>query len=188
MLIPEHAIANNPLEKNRLRVGVIPKFGNRQYVPGSQKATVIWYDNKNNPEETDVSMLKPLSTTVAQEERQKQNLAEEVEWDKYKANDVDVNPETHEETKKTNDDRMSNALTGLQASFRKMLEEIDQVVKDLEKESKALKHELYKMSWFMRGALSIEQAFMLDIQDREIISNIIHENLEVTKDTKLPFF
>jgi len=68
------------------------------------------------------------------------------------------------------------------------LEEIDQVVKDLEKESKALKHELYKMSWFMRGALSIEQAFMLDIQDREIISNIIHENLEVTKDTKLPFF
>lgn len=122
------AIANNPLEKNRIRVGVIPKFGNRQYVPGSQKATVIWYDNKNNPEETDVSMLKPLSTTVAQEERQKQNLAEEIEWDKYKANDVDVNPETHEETKKTNDDRMSNALTGLQASFRKMLEEIDQVL------------------------------------------------------------
>jgi hypothetical protein len=121
-------LANSPLEKNRIRVGAIPKFGNRQYVPGRSKATVIWYDNKNNPEEIDISMLKPLPTATAKEEIQKQNLNEEIEWDKYKANDVDVNPETHEDTKKTNDERMSTALTGLQASFRKMLEEIDQVL------------------------------------------------------------
>lgn len=68
------------------------------------------------------------------------------------------------------------------------LDEIDQVVQDLEKESKALKHELYKMAWFMRGALSIEEAFMLDQNDREIISKIIQDNIETTKETKLPFF
>ena len=44
------------------------------------------------------------------------------------------------------------------------------------------------MAWYMRGSLSIEQAFMLDYNDRMIISDIIEENLETTKETKLPFF
>jgi hypothetical protein len=68
------------------------------------------------------------------------------------------------------------------------LEEIDQVAKDLEEESKAIRKQLYKMAWYMRGSLSIEQAFMLDYNDRMIISDIIEENLETTKETKLPFF
>jgi hypothetical protein len=68
------------------------------------------------------------------------------------------------------------------------MEEINDVVKKLDEESKALKHELYKMAWFMRGALSIEEAFMLDQHDRDIISKIIHDNIETTKETKLPFF
>lgn len=68
------------------------------------------------------------------------------------------------------------------------LEEIDQVAKELEEESKAIRKQLYKMAWYMRGSLSIEQAFMLDYNDRMIISEIIEENLETTKETKLPFF
>ena len=40
----------------------------------------------------------------------------------------------------------------------------------------------------MRGALSIEQAFMLDIQDREIIIDLIKDNLEMTKESGMPFF
>ena len=68
------------------------------------------------------------------------------------------------------------------------LEEIDQIAKELEEESKAIRKQLYKMAWFMRGSLSIEQAFMLDYNDRLIISDIIEENLETTKETKLPFF
>lgn len=66
--------------------------------------------------------------------------------------------------------------------------EIDQVVKEMEEESKALIKDLYKMAWYMRGALSIEEAFQLDFNDRMIISDIIKENLETTKETKLPFF
>lgn len=68
------------------------------------------------------------------------------------------------------------------------LEEIDQVAKDLEAESKAIRKQLYKMAWYMRGSLSIEQAFMLDYNDRMIISDIIEENLETTKETRMPFF
>jgi hypothetical protein len=66
------------------------------------------------------------------------------------------------------------------------LDEIDQEVKKLERESKALKHELFKMAWFMRGSLSIEQAYMLDQEDREIISKIILENIENSKTTGMP--
>jgi hypothetical protein len=66
--------------------------------------------------------------------------------------------------------------------------EIEQEVKKLENESKALKKELYKLAWFMRGSLSVEQAFMLDLQDIEIIHEIIKENIETTKETNLPFF
>jgi hypothetical protein len=66
--------------------------------------------------------------------------------------------------------------------------EIQEVVEQLEKESKALKKELYKFAWYMRGSLSISEAFMLDYNDRMIIGDIIQENLETTKETRLPFF
>jgi hypothetical protein len=66
--------------------------------------------------------------------------------------------------------------------------EIEAEVKSLDKESKALRKDTYKLAWFMRGALSVEQAFMMDIADREIISDIIKENMETTKESGLPFF
>jgi hypothetical protein len=65
---------------------------------------------------------------------------------------------------------------------------IHEEVRKMDKESKALRKELYKLSWFMRGALSIEQAFSMDIADREILGDIIKENLETTKESGLPFF
>jgi hypothetical protein len=68
------------------------------------------------------------------------------------------------------------------------MEEIHKEVKKLEDESKALKKELYKLAWFMRGALTFEQAYLLDVADREIISEIVQENLETTKESQLPFF
>jgi hypothetical protein len=40
----------------------------------------------------------------------------------------------------------------------------------------------------MRGSLTIEQAFQLDYESREIIQKIVEENLETTKKTGLPFF
>lgn len=40
----------------------------------------------------------------------------------------------------------------------------------------------------MRGGITADEAFALCMEDREIISNIIKENLETTKKSGLPFF
>lgn len=58
----------------------------------------------------------------------------------------------------------------------------------MEAEIKALKEELMKMAWFMRGGMTLEEAYNLDFQEREIIAGIIKENLETTKKTGLSFF
>jgi len=68
------------------------------------------------------------------------------------------------------------------------IEEIDEVVKEMDKESKAIKTELLRMCWFMRGGMTLEEAYNLDHETREIISNIVEKNLETTKETKMPFF
>jgi len=67
----------------------------------------------------------------------------------------------------------------------------DQVIKyldGLDKESLSLKEDLLKMCWYMRGGLSYDDAFLLDYQERELISNLIKENMETTKKSGLPFF
>lgn len=68
------------------------------------------------------------------------------------------------------------------------LEEIQKLSENLERETKALKDELFTICWFMRGSLSISEAFDLSQEDLEILSKIIKENLENTKKTGLPFF
>lgn len=40
----------------------------------------------------------------------------------------------------------------------------------------------------MRGGISLDEMFQLGNKDREIVQDIVKENLEVTKETSLPFF
>ena len=68
------------------------------------------------------------------------------------------------------------------------LPEILKEVEKLDKESKILKADLLKMCWYMRGGLSIDDAFALSIEEREIIAEVVKENLETTKKSGLPFF
>lgn len=44
------------------------------------------------------------------------------------------------------------------------------------------------MCWYMRGGLTYDEAMGLSKVDREIIGEIIKDNLETTKKSKLPFF
>jgi hypothetical protein len=53
---------------------------------------------------------------------------------------------------------------------------------------KALKEELFRLCWFMRGGVTLEEAYHIDVADRQIINNIIKDNLETTKESGLPFF
>jgi cob(I)alamin adenosyltransferase len=68
------------------------------------------------------------------------------------------------------------------------LEEINELVSKMEKEIRAVKDNLFKLCWYMRGGLNIEQAYNLDREDIEVISKLIESNLETTNKTKLPFF
>jgi hypothetical protein len=58
----------------------------------------------------------------------------------------------------------------------------------MEKEIRAAKDELIKMCWFMRGGMTLSEAYETDALDRELIGKLIESNLETTNKTKLPFF
>lgn len=68
---------------------------------------------------------------------------------------------------------------------------VDQIVEwieQLENESKAVKSEILKLCWYMRGSISYDEGMLLSLQDRSIISDIIKENIETTQKSGLPFF
>lgn len=65
--------------------------------------------------------------------------------------------------------------------------EILQLAAQMDKEARAIKKEALKLCWYMRG-LSYSEAMHLSYEERELIGEIIKENLETTKKTGLPFF
>jgi hypothetical protein len=66
--------------------------------------------------------------------------------------------------------------------------EILEEVKRFEGDQKQIKHELLKLCWFMRGGVSLEEAYTLSYEERMLIGDIVKENLETTKKSKMPFF
>ena len=66
--------------------------------------------------------------------------------------------------------------------------DIIKTLKDMESGQKELKHELMKICWYMRGGLSYSEASALSPTEREIIANLVKENMETTKKTGQPFF
>lgn len=67
-------------------------------------------------------------------------------------------------------------------------EGIEKLSKAYEKDTKAIKEELFRICWYMRGSISINECYLLTTEDREIIAKIIEDNLNTTKETHLPFF
>lgn len=57
-----------------------------------------------------------------------------------------------------------------------------------DKEIRALKDDALRMSWYMRGGLSYDDAMLLDSKERDIISKIIKDNMQTTEKTRMPFF
>jgi len=66
--------------------------------------------------------------------------------------------------------------------------EIVEYVESLERDTKEFKKLLFKLGWYMRGSLSMVEVFHLDQENRNIIMDIIEENLETTKESGLNFF
>ncbi len=58
----------------------------------------------------------------------------------------------------------------------------------MENSQKELKHELVEGCWYMRGGLSYSEANALCPTEREIIAQLVKDNLETAKKTGQPFF
>jgi uncharacterized protein YcfL len=57
----------------------------------------------------------------------------------------------------------------------------------MENEIKSIKEGCYRLSWYMRGGVTIEQLlYDTDLEDHEVMSKIIKDNIENTKNSRLP--
>lgn len=67
-------------------------------------------------------------------------------------------------------------------------EQISKIVESMEEDTKQIRQEALKMSWYMRGGITYDQALQLSVTERNIISEIVKDNMETTKKSGLPFF
>jgi hypothetical protein len=44
------------------------------------------------------------------------------------------------------------------------------------------------MAWYMRGGATYEDVLQMSFQERDLVTDLIKDNLETTKTSKLPFF
>lgn len=62
-----------------------------------------------------------------------------------------------------------------------------QLVADYEGETKQIKDEIFRLTWYMRGGVSSEDLFWkYSVEDREIINKVIKDNIEATNKSGLP--
>lgn len=62
------------------------------------------------------------------------------------------------------------------------------MIQQFDNDIKAIKSELLKLCWYMRGGLGYNESHLLTYEERELIGKLIAENLETTKTSGLPFF
>lgn len=67
-------------------------------------------------------------------------------------------------------------------------EEISNLVEEMDKEANSIRQQSLKMSWYMRGGATYEDVLQMSFQERQMINELIKENLETTKSSRLPFF
>ena len=67
-------------------------------------------------------------------------------------------------------------------------ESIAEMLENYDKDSKALKKSIYRLCWSMRGGITLDELYQLSTDDRNILSELVKDNLEITKETKLPYF
>jgi hypothetical protein len=62
------------------------------------------------------------------------------------------------------------------------------MVDQMDQEADSIRKQSLKMSWYMRGGATYEDVMQMSNQERKMVSELIKDNLETTKNSKLPFF
>lgn len=65
---------------------------------------------------------------------------------------------------------------------------VQKLLERYDNESSEIKKSALSLSWYMRGGASYIDVLNMSIQERKFISEIIDKNMEITKETQLPFF
>jgi hypothetical protein len=65
---------------------------------------------------------------------------------------------------------------------------VGRYIEGMENEARDIRADVFKMIWHMRGGINLDQAMLMTYSERQIVNDIIKENLETTKKTGLPFF
>ena len=58
----------------------------------------------------------------------------------------------------------------------------------MENETKNFKLDLMRLCWYMRGSITLDEIYASNVEDREVMSKLIKENLDTAKKTGQPFF
>jgi hypothetical protein len=62
--------------------------------------------------------------------------------------------------------------------------EIEQMLESYDKEVKRLKQHMSKLSWYMRGGVNYEQLMSMSLADIENFTEVIDDNIELSKKAK----
>lgn len=62
-------------------------------------------------------------------------------------------------------------------------DEIGNYLNGMDSERKSLKQNVHELMWWMRGSVTLEEAWAMSSDDRKSINQIIKENLETMKKT-----
>ena len=64
--------------------------------------------------------------------------------------------------------------------------DIEAYLKSIDMEAKQIKDEIFRISWYMRGGVTSQDLYHIySYEDRTIINNIIKDNIEATKTSRL---
>ena len=64
-------------------------------------------------------------------------------------------------------------------------QEINEYIKSLHEESRAIKQQVFEICWYMRGGITLAEAYTLSYDDRAYIHKLIEQNIERTKESGL---
>ncbi len=67
-------------------------------------------------------------------------------------------------------------------------DEILALVESYERQSRAIKTEILRFCWYMRGGITYGDAILLSQDERNLVAEIIKDNLETAKKSGMPFF
>lgn len=58
----------------------------------------------------------------------------------------------------------------------------------MDQEVNNIQMDITKICWYMRGGMSMTEGYMTSFNERKIISDLIKENMDITKKSGLPHF